>query len=301
MDDRNPARRTVTQAARRPFTSEGLMVLPGLVWLLVFAVVPFGFLVCMSLWTATVFGIEQDWTLDNYRTLAADPVYIIIVLKTVRIAAVSTALCLLVSYPVALCLARRRGPAKDIMLFLLFLPFWSSYLVRSFIWLPILGRNGLINGVLVGSGLLSHPLDALIFNEAAVYVGLVYVYALFMALPIYLSLDRLDIALLEAASDLGGRPAQVFRRVVFPLSLPGVWSGCTMVFLLSAGAYVTPQLLGGPSGIMVGNVIASQFLEAGNWPLGAALSVLLIVLVLIVVGAAGLRLGLNQLFLGQQR
>ena len=187
MDDRNPARRTVTQAARRPFTSEGLMVLPGLVWLLVFAVVPFGLLVCMSLWTATVFGIEQDWTLDNYRTLAADPVYIIIVLKTVRIAAVSTALCLLVSYPVALCLARRRGPAKDIMLFLLFLPFWSSYLVRSFIWLPILGRNGLINGVLVGSGLLSHPLDALIFNEAAVYVGLVYVYALFMR---YRSISR---------------------------------------------------------------------------------------------------------------
>ena len=287
-------------ARRSALPVAGLLVLPGIVWLLLFAVVPFGFLICMSLWTATIYGIEHDWTLDSYRAVVGDPVYILIVLKTVRVAVSATLLSLLVSYPIGWFLASRRGPARAWLLFALFLPFWSSYLVRSFMWLPILGRNGLVNTVLVGSGLLSRPLDMLLFNEGAVYAGLVYVYTLFMVLPIYLSLDRLDGQLLEAASDLGGRPAQVFRRVIFPLSLPGVWSGCTMVFLLSAGAYVTPQLLGGTSGIMVGNVIASQFLESGNWPLGAALSVVLIVIVLIVVGLAGWRLGLQQLFLGQR-
>jgi spermidine/putrescine transport system permease protein len=286
--------------ARPAFPLAGLLVLPGILWLVLFAVAPFGFLICMSLWTTTIFGIEHEWTLDNYRTITADTVYILIMLKTVRIAAVSTVLSLLVSYPIAWFLASRAGRSKARLLFLLFLPFWTSYLVRSFMWLPILGRSGLVNTVLVGSGLLSHPLDILLFNEGAVYLGLVYVYTLFMVLPIYLALDRLDGGLLEAASDLGARPVQVFRRVIFPLSLPGVWSGCTMVFLLSAGAYVTPQLLGGASGIMVGNVIASQFLESGNWPLGAALSVVLIVIVLIAVALAGWRLGLQQLFLGQR-
>ena len=289
------------RSAARSFGAELLPILPGGLWLLVFAVVPFFFLIVMSLWTATVFGIEPEWTLDSYRTVFADPVYVLIVLKTLRISLVSTLISLLVSYPLAMFLARVRGRAKAMFLFALFLPFWSSYLVRSFTWLPILGRNGLINHALISVGLISVPIDSLLFNEFAVYIGLVYVYTLFMTLPIYLSLDRLDPALGEAARDLGARPAQVFRRVTFPLSLPGVWSGCTMVFLLSVGAYVTPSLLGGASGIMVGNVIAGQFLESNNWPLGAALSVLVIVMVIAAVTLAGMRVGLRQLFLGQGR
>jgi len=134
-----------------------------------------------------------------------------------------------------------------------------------------------------------------------VYVGLVYVYTLYMTLPIYLSLDRLDPKLVEAASDLGAMPLQTFRRVVLPLTMPGVWSGCTMVFLLSCGAYVTPQLLGGTSGHMLGNVIAAQFLHTNNWPLGAALSLILVVVVIGFLFVAGRRLGLQQLFMGERR
>jgi len=143
--------------------------------------------------------------------------------------------------------------------------------VRSFAWLPILGRSGIINQILLAIGVIDQPIDSLLFTEGSVYVGLVYVYTIYMTLPIYLALDRLDPSLIEAASDLGGKPTQVFWRVVLPISLPGIWSGCTMVFLLSAGAFVTPQLLGGSSGIMIGNIIAQQFLNTTNWPLGAAL------------------------------
>ena len=163
----------------------------------------------------------------------------------------------------------------------MFLPFWSSYVVRSFMWLPVLGRAGLVNQILLGLGIVDQPVEWLLFNEGAVYVGLVYVYTLFMVLPIFLSLDRIDGSLIEAARDLGGRPFQVFCRVIWPLSLPGVWSGCA-------------------SGTMIGNVIATQFLNTNNWPLGAAISLALIAMVAILFAIVGKRLGLKQLFLGER-
>jgi spermidine/putrescine transport system permease protein len=167
-------------------------------------------------------------------------------------------------------------------------------------WLPVLGRAGLVNQVLLALGIVDQPVDWLLFNEGAVYVGLIYVYTLFMVLPIFLSLDRIDPSVIEAARDLGARSYQIFFRVIWPLSLPGVWSGCVMVFLISVGAYVTPQLLGGTSGTMIGNVIAGQFLNTNNWPLGAALSILLIVIVALLFAIVGRRLGLKQLFLGER-
>jgi spermidine/putrescine transport system permease protein len=277
-----------------------LLVLPSMLWLFVFAVLPIGFLVCLSLWTTTIFGVEPIWTVTSYTTIAAEPVYVTIFLKTLRVALVATLLSLLFSYPLALFLATLKGRARSVFLLLMFLPFWSSYVVRSFMWLPILGRNGLVNQLLLSAHIIDHPLEWLLFNEGAVYVGLVYVYTLFMVLPIFLSLDRIDRSVIEAASDLGGRPLQVFCRVIWPLSLPGVWSGCVMVFLISIGAYVTPQLLGGASGAMIGNVIAAQFLNTNNWPLGAALSLTLIVVVGLVFALIGRRLGLKQLFLGER-
>jgi spermidine/putrescine transport system permease protein len=277
-----------------------LLVLPSMLWLFVFAVLPIGFLICLSFWTTTIFGVEQIWTSASYATIAAEPIYLTVLLKTLRIAIIATALSLVFSYPLALFLASLRGRARSIFLLLMFLPFWSSYIVRSFMWLPILGRNGLVNQLLISLHIVDQPLDWLLFNEGAVYVGLVYVYTLFMALPIFLSLDRIDRSVIEAATDLGGRPLQVFWRVIWPLSLPGVWSGCVMVFLISIGAYVTPQLLGGPTGTMIGNVIAAQFLNTNNWPLGAALSLTLIVVVGLVFALIGRRLGLKQLFLGER-
>ena len=179
---------------------------------------------------------------------------------------------------------------------LMFLPFWTSYVIRAFVWLPILGRNGAINSALKAMGLIDEPLDWLLFNEGSVFLGLVYVYTLFMTLPIYLSLEKIDPALIEAATDLGARPAAVFRRVILPLSWPGVLSGCIMVFLLTVGAFVTPQLLGGPSGIMYGNVIASQFLANNNWAFGSALSIALIFIVFLLLLTSSRWIGIQHIF-----
>lgn len=285
-------------AARSASLPGALLVLPSMLWLLVFAILPVLFLVCLSLWTATIFGIEQTWTLANYQTIVSDAVYASILLKTLRISAIATLLSLALSYPLAMFLVSLKGRTRSLFLLLIFLPFWSSYVVRSFMWLPVLGKTGLVNQILLALGITNAPVEWLLFNEGAVYVGLVYVYTLFMVLPIFLSLDRIDPSVIEAALDLGGKPYQIFARVVWPLSLPGVWSGCVMVFLISVGAYVTPQLLGGTSGTMIGNVIAGQFLNTNNWPLGAALSIALIVMVAVLFAIVGRRLGLKQLFLG---
>lgn len=277
----------------------GWLVAPAMVWLALFALAPLVFLVTVSFWTASMFGLSASFSTQSYASLTADSIYLRVLANTLKIAVVTTALSLLVSYPVALFMASLKGRRKMLFVILLFLPFWTSYVVRTFVWMPILGRSGLINSFLMTLGIIDQPIDGLVFNEGAVYVGLIYVYTLYMTLPIYLALDKMDPALIEAASDLGASSWQVFRRVVWPLTLPAVWSGCTMVFLLCCGAFVTPRLLGGPSAQMFGNIISSQFLDAGNWPLGAALSVVLMTVVLLSLYLASRRFGFQRLFMGQ--
>lgn len=274
-----------------------LLVLPAVVWLLVFAVAPVALLFAMSFWTSSIFGTTPDLTLDNYHVVAEDPIYLLILLQTLRIAATVTLISLVVSYPIAYFLASLKGIGKTIFIIVLFLPFWSSYVVRTFVWLPMLGRNGLVNSFLMGVGVTDAPLDWLLYNEGATHIGLVYVYTLFMTLPIYLSLDRMDPKLIEAAADLGAGPVRTFFRVVLPLSMPGVISGCVMVFLLGCGAYVTPQLLGGTTGIMFGNLIATQYTTTNNWALGAALSVLLILVVALCLAIFGRRARISDIFI----
>lgn len=274
-----------------------LLALPATVWLLAFAVAPLGMLGVMSFWTSTIFGLSRESTLDNYRVLAEDLVYLKVLLQTLRIALTVTVISLVVSYPIAFFLASMRGPRKSVLLLLLFMPFWTSYVVRTFVWLPMLGRAGLVNRILLDLGLIDVPMDWLLYNEGATHIGLVYVYTLFMTLPIYLSLDRMDPRLAEAASDLGAGPVRSFLRVTLPLSMPGVLSGCIMVFLLACGAYVTPQLLGGTTGLMFGNLIAAQFTHTNNWALGAALSVVLIGVALLCLLLFGRRVRLDDVFL----
>jgi spermidine/putrescine transport system permease protein len=275
-----------------------LLVLPAAAWLLAFAVAPLVLLLTMSLWTSSIFGTTPDLTLDNYRVIASDPIYVLVLLRTLRIAATVTAISLVVSYPMAYFLATQPAQTKSIFLVMLFLPFWSSYVVRTFVWLPMLGRTGLVNAVLLKLGFISSPVDWLLYNEGATHLGLVYVYTLFMTLPIYLSLDRMDPKLIEAAADLGAGPFRTFLRVTLPLTMPGVLSGCVMVFLLACGAYVTPQLLGGTSGILFGNIIAPQYTVTNNWALGSALSVLLISVVFLCLVIFGRRVRLNDIFIG---
>lgn len=276
------------------------LLVPVIAWLVLFTLAPLLFLAAMSTWTSNIFGTSVTWTLENYRRFFDEPIYVSVLLGTIRIALITTLLSLVLSYPLAWFMASRSGWAKPAVVMLVFLPFWTSYLIRTFVWLPILGRNGVVNQFLLWTGIIDAPLEWLLYNEGTVYLGLIYVYTLFMTLPIYLSLDRLDRNLIEAAADLGASGPMIFWRVVLPLSVPGVLSGSVMVFLLSCGAFVTPQLLGGPSAIMFGNLIAGQFIGNNNWAFGAALSIVLIAVVLGFVLLAGRWIGLRRVFLGAE-
>ena len=272
------------------------LLAPGVLWLLAFVVVPFGFAVALSFWTSGIFGLVPDFQFGNYSLIFGNPLYIGLILKTLRVALIATALALLISYPIAYFLSLMAGRAKVILTLLLFLPFWTSYVVRSFVWLPILGTNGAINRFLLAIGAIDHPLTGLLYNEGSIYVGLVYVYTLFMTLPIYLAIEKIDRRLIEAAADLGARPLWIFLRIVLPLSWPGVLSGCIMVFLLAMSSYVTPQLLGGPSGIMVSGMVAAQFQANNNWSLGAALALVLSSITFFILIVAGRWVGIRQVF-----
>ncbi len=275
-----------------------LLLSPGLGWLAIFVLAPLGFTVVLSFWKSTIFGTSVDFQFGNYAQVFTTPLYIDLLLKTLRIALVTTLISLVVSYPIAYFLSIQPDVRRVVLALLLFLPFWTSYVVRTFVWLPILGTTGAINQFLMWLGAIDRPIEWLLYNEGSVYLGLVYVYTLFMTLPIYLSIERIDPRLIEAAADLGARPVWIFLRIIVPLSWPGVLSGSIMVFLLSMSAYVTPQLLGGPSGIMFSNMIAAQFLSNNNWALGAALSVTLSAVVLLLLGTAGRWIGVQQVFTG---
>ncbi|NKB49053.1 MAG: ABC transporter permease subunit [Alphaproteobacteria bacterium] len=300
--DRVPAiasrRKTMKDGGVKPIGKPVWLLSPGVLWLLIFGLAPLAFMLMMSFWTSTIFGTKPDFSLDNYARVLVTELYRDQLFKTLRIAFMTTAMTVVISYPVAYLLSRLQGMQKALFVLMMFLPFWTSYVIRAFVWLPILGRNGAINNALQALGITDAPIDWLLFNEGAVFLGLVYVYTLFMTLPIYLSLEKIDPALVEAATDLGARPAAVFRRVILPLSWPGVLSGCIMVFLLSISAFVTPQLLGGPSGIMYGNVIASQFLANNNWAFGSALSITLVGIVLLLLLISSRWIGVQHVFTG---
>jgi len=300
--DRVPAttsrRKKVKDGGIKPIGKPFWLLGPGVLWLLIFGLAPLAFMLMMSFWTSTIYGTRPDFSFDNYARVLVTELYRDQLFKTLRIAIMTTAITVVISYPVAYLLSRLQGMQKAFFVLLMFLPFWTSYVIRAFVWLPILGRNGAINNALQALGIIDQPIDWLLFNEGAVFLGLVYVYTLFMTLPIYLSLEKIDPALVEAATDLGARPAAVFRRVILPLSWPGVLSGCIMVFLLSISAFVTPQLLGGPSGIMYGNVIASQFLANNNWAFGSALSISLVTIVLVLLLISSRWIGVQHVFTG---
>lgn len=271
-------------------------VVPAVVWLGVFLVVPLAALLIMSLWRATLSGMQPAWTLANYARLLSHPVYAQIVIKSARIALTVTAVVLVVAYPLAYWIARRSPRGKAVFLFLILIPFWTSYVVRTYAWLPLLGNAGVLNTLLLALGLISRPLEVFLFNELTVHLGLLYVYLPYATIPIFLSVDRLDRTLLDAAADLGATPSRQFWRITFPLSLPGVLAGAIMVFVLCIGAYATPQLLGGPSGIMIGNVIGELFGAGMNWPLGATLSLLVMAATLGWIWLIGRKVRIRQIF-----
>jgi len=242
---------------------------------------PLVIILAYSLMTrGTYGGMAPPWTIESY-TRFADPIYLAILWRSFWVAGVSAALCLLLGFPLALFISRS-GKHKDLYLSLVILPFWTSFLVRTYAWMFLLRDTGLINTALQKLGIIHSPLP-LLYNDGAVILGLVYGYLPFAVLPLYATLERLDKNLLEAAADLGARPWATLTRVVIPLCAPGIRAGAILVFIPCLGAYLTPDLLGGGKTVMIGNLIQNQFTTARDWPFGSAVSLALMTLVLVLL------------------
>jgi spermidine/putrescine transport system permease protein len=256
------------------------ITLPPLLWVAVFLLVPYGLLFCYSFWTVSPSqAIVHSWTLDNYRELLRVNVYLATLFRSMWIAARVMIFSLLLSYPLAYYLSFHAGERKNLLYQLVIIPLWVSYLVRAYAWKTILGSDGVLNTLLQYVHLIHHPLEFLLYSPFAVVLTLTHIYTPFVFLPIYASLEHIPRNLVEASHDLGASPLQTFWRVILPLSIPGVVAGATFAFVLSLGDFLSPLLLGGPSGIMISNIVVSLFGAAYNWPLGAAISLCMLVLV----------------------
>ena len=263
----------------RPQARAWLLLAPGTLWLLVFFLIPILIMLVYSVMPRGIYGgVDPGFTLEHYRRFF-DPLYLDILQRTFVWSVACTVICLVLGYPVAYVIARA-GRWKSFLLFLVVLPFWTSFLVRTFAMIFLLRDTGLINNWLVKLGV--DPI-AMLYTPFAVMAGLVYGFLPFMILPIYASLEKLDFSLLEAAEVLGARPAERFRRVTLPLSMPGVVAGCLLVFIPALGSFLTSDLLGGAKEMMIGNLVQNQFSAARNWPFGSAASFIVMALVLAAV------------------
>ena len=251
---------------------------PYIVWMGLFIVVPLVLVLFYSVTVQTGDGVR--FTAENFRRFL-DPIYIDVLIRSVVLALISTGVCLLLGYPIAWILSGREYSRKKILYLLIVLPMWMNFLLRTYAWMTLLERNGVINSVL---SVLHLPSLDILYTDNAVILGMVYNFLPFMILPVYSVLSKIDSSVIEAAQDLGGNSFTVFRRVVFPLSLPGVISGITMVFMPAVTTFVISRLLGGGQFMLIGNLIEQQFLSSGDWGFGSALSVLMMLLILLSMG-----------------
>lgn len=252
-----------------------LLMSPTLLILTVGILIPFVILVVLSLWTRQGFEFDTTLTLDNYRRIATEPIFGALIGRSLWISAMATAATVLLCYPMAYFVAFHVHRNKMLWLILITLPFWTSYLLRVFAWKVILGYEGVINSAFMSLGWIEAPLEFLLYSQEAVIITLAHAWAAFAILPLYVSLEKIDKSLLEAATDLGDGPMARFFRITLPLSMPGVIAASFLIFIPTTGDYITPALLGGPDGLMIGNFIQVQFGPVNNWPMGAALSIVL--------------------------
>jgi len=254
--------------------------IPPLLWVAVFLLIPYAILFCYSFWQVSPLQvIVHNWTLANYKKLLTEPTYLQVLFRSMRIAGAVTALALLLGYPLAYFLSFRATRRKDLFYQLVIIPLWVSYLVRGYAWKTILGSDGVLNGFLQYLHITNHPVEFFLYSPFAVILTLTHIYTPFTFLPIYASLEHIPRNLIEASQDLGASPARTFWRVILPLSLPGVLAGATFAFVLTLGDFLAPLLVGGPSGIMISNIVVTLFGAAYDWPLGAAISLCMLVLV----------------------
>jgi spermidine/putrescine transport system permease protein len=255
---------------------------PALAWLMALMVIPCGLVLAIAFFRRGVYGgIDYTLTFENF-ALVFDPLYAGIFLNSARIAATATLVALLIGYPAAYAIAAAPKRMQPLLLFLAVLPFWSNYLIRTYAWIVLLNREGLITQMLRWFGYEGEP-PSLLYTEGAVVVGLVYNYVPFVILACFASLSRLNPELNEASRDLGGSAFTTFRRITLPLTVPGIAAGAVFVFVLSIGNFLTPALLGGGRFQMIGNLVYDQFLTANDWPFGAALAMVLIALMILLL------------------
>ncbi len=263
-------------------------------WLLLFFLAPFVIILKISVADPLIalppFTPLFDWsaaglnkiqvTFDNYLFLFEDNFYATIYLSSIKIAAISTVLCLLLGYPMAYFIARQRPARRNLLLLAVILPFWISFLLRVYAWVGLLNNRGVINNALMALGIIDQPLP-LVYNDFAVYLGIVYSYLPFMILPLYANLERLNLDLHDAAADLGARRWQVFVDVTLPMSMPGIVAGCLLVFIPASGEFIIPALLGGADTLMIGRVLWDEFFINRDWPVASAVSVVLLLILVL--------------------
>ena len=261
---------SLDQSARRGYA----LISPPLIYSLVMLAAPLALVVLLSLWSQNYLELDRTFRLDNYIEATSEPLYQLLLTRSLIISGIVTICTVILAYPIAYYVAMFGGKAKSLLLLLITIPFWTSYLIRIFLWKVILGYNGVINGSLMGMGIIEEPLTFILYNANAVVLTLAHAWAPFAILPIYVSLTKIDKSLLEAARDLGDNAFQRFIRVTLPLSMPGVIAATLVVFIPTVGDYVTPKLLGGTDGLMIANMIQVQFGKANNAPLGSALAII---------------------------
>lgn len=261
-------------------------------WLLLFFLLPFAIILKIS-FSDPVIALppftplldesgDIDASLDNYAFVLTDKLYVVTYLKSVLMAALATLLCLLLGFPMAYAIARSAPGTRSTLLLLIILPFWISFLLRVYAWMGLMNNYGVINNLLMWLGAIEQPIQ-MMYTDFAIYVGLVYSYLPFMILPLYATLERMDLNLIEAAQDLGASPFRAFRDITWPLARPGVIAGSLLVFIPAVGEYVIPYLLGGPGSLMIGRVLFDTFFVDRDWPLSSSVAVILLVLVVVPI------------------
>ena len=293
MSDAPP---TGVKGFRLPVSGRTLVISIPYLWLLLFLLLPMLIVLEISFSEARI-GIppyepilqflenryiDIKLNFGNYGYLFTDDIYISAYFNSVKVAFFSTILCLLIGYPMAYGIARSAPGQRTVLLMMVIMPFWTSFLIRIYAWIGILKENGIFNNMLMAIGVIHQPL-AILNTPAAVYVGMVYGYLPFMILPLYTNLEKLDVSLLEAAADLGARPWKTFVQVTLPLSMPGVLAGSLLVFIPACGEYVIPSLLGGPNTYMIGTQIAGEFFLNHDWPVASAVAIALLVILLLPI------------------
>jgi spermidine/putrescine transport system permease protein len=259
-------------------TYKSIISLPPLLWVGLFLLLPYALMFAHSFWLVRDGFLVQEWNLQNYATLFRNPVYVEVLFRTMRIAASVTFLSLLLGYLLAYFMSFRAGIRKELLYQLVIVPLWVSYLVRGYAWKTILGSDGVLNGFLQYLHITKEPVSFFLYSPFAVILMLTHIYTPFVFLPLYASLEHIPRNLIEASHDLGASPRATFFRVILPLSLPGLLAGATFAFVLTLGDFLGPLLVGGPSSIMIANIVQSLFGTAYDWPLGSAISVSILLL-----------------------